>query len=475
MKTHPRSLTLTRNGLTVACDFGKDGRLERKIERLDGKRTEFSYTFDGKGHLLDVRRDNSLVEVYRYNAQGQRTTQRCFNGGSSADVMREYSYDAAGRLVQAGRASFSYDRNGALSQRHDDAGSTFFRYDGDTRLDKVLLPDGGEIRYEYYQANPLNPSRRFKSGRLTHQYAWRDPLRLAACLDHDAGLEYQFTYDQEGRLDRLRLLNLGTSARDSVRGLFGNSSAPLEFLCCTDQVGTLRALIKADTARTNSWTTADVIAEAFAKAASKKGKGAAWHMPTGAPNPNGELTGWAVKEIRRDSFGNPYYDNFPDFFPPIGFAGGLTDPDTGLVRFGWRDYDPTVGRFTAPDPLGDTGGDHDLYDYCVDDPVGLCDPEGLIPLPLLFLAGIMGSLGLGLGTTYGAATVVDAIDGEESTAARDAVKTVAPYVYNIHTNAFLPGQIGLGAVTKGVGPVLGIKAASEFVKYGKNDSNHPKY
>ena len=40
---------------------------------------------------------------------------------------------------------------------------------------------------------------------------------------------------------------------------------------------------------------------------------------------------------------------------PVGFAGGLADQDTGLTRFGYRDYDPGVGRFTAPDPLGDTG------------------------------------------------------------------------------------------------------------------------
>ena len=28
---------------------------------------------------------------------------------------------------------------------------------------------------------------------------------------------------------------------------------------------------------------------------------------------------------------------------PFGFAGGLHDRDTGLVRFGYRDYDPEVG------------------------------------------------------------------------------------------------------------------------------------
>ena len=208
-------------------------------------------------------------------------------------------------------------------------------------------------------------------------------------------MEYRFTYDQEGRLDRLSLINRGIAGdradpgfadralddrerarHNALRGFFANSAAPLELLCCTDQVGTLRALIKAGTLSANSWTMKDIIAEAYAKCDPHK---IAHHMPTGAPNPNGELTGWEVKEIRRDSFGNPYYDSFPEFFLPIGFAGGLEDPDTGLVRFGWRDYDPAVGRFTAPDPLGDTGGDHDLYDYCVDDPVSCVDPAGLFP------------------------------------------------------------------------------------------------
>jgi hypothetical protein len=31
----------------------------------------------------------------------------------------------------------------------------------------------------------------------------------------------------------------------------------------------------------------------------------------------------------------------------LGFAGGLFDPDTGLTRFVWRDYDADTGRFTA--------------------------------------------------------------------------------------------------------------------------------
>ena len=72
-----------------------------------------------------------------------------------------------------------------------------------------------------------------------------------------------------------------------------------------------------------------------------------------------------VKHLWYDSFGNRYQDTRPELYMPIGFAGGLLGKDTGLVRFGYRDYDPFTGRFTGPDPLGDTGGDHDLYDYCV--------------------------------------------------------------------------------------------------------------
>ena len=60
-----------------------------------------------------------------------------------------------------------------------------------------------------------------------------------------------------------------------------------------------------------------------------------------------------------DSFGNVLEDSNPGFRVPVGFAGGLFDPDTGLIRFGCRDYDPDTGRFTALDPLGYAAGDND--------------------------------------------------------------------------------------------------------------------
>ena len=59
-----------------------------------------------------------------------------------------------------------------------------------------------------------------------------------------------------------------------------------------------------------------------------------------------------------------------------GFAGGLSDAQTGLVRFGARDYDPVVRRWTSKDPIGFDGGVN-LYAYGANDPVNRSDPSGL--------------------------------------------------------------------------------------------------
>lgn len=61
---------------------------------------------------------------------------------------------------------------------------------------------------------------------------------------------------------------------------------------------------------------------------------------------------------------------------PFGFAGGLYDPDTQLVRFGARDYDPAVGRWTSKDPIRFEGDGPNLYGYVLNDPVNQIDSSG---------------------------------------------------------------------------------------------------
>lgn len=86
-------------------------------------------------------------------------------------------------------------------------------------------------------------------------------------------------------------------------------------------------------------------------------------------------TGAIAEQITYDEFGNVLSDSNPGF-QPFGFAGGLYDLDTKLVRFGARDYNPAVGRWTTKDPILFKGEDTGLYSYVFQNPVNLIDPRG---------------------------------------------------------------------------------------------------
>jgi RHS repeat-associated protein len=90
-------------------------------------------------------------------------------------------------------------------------------------------------------------------------------------------------------------------------------------------------------------------------------------------------TGEIAQRMDYDEFGKVTLDTNPEF-QPFGFAGGLYDKDTGLVRFGARDYDAETGRWTAKDPIRFNGDDTNLYGYCFIDPVNNIDPSGLSSL-----------------------------------------------------------------------------------------------
>jgi RHS repeat-associated protein len=96
----------------------------------------------------------------------------------------------------------------------------------------------------------------------------------------------------------------------------------------------------------------------------------------GSPRLVIDVTSGAVLErMDYDEFGNVILDTNPGF-QPFGFAGGMYDRDTGLVRHGARDYDPETGRWTAKDPIGFNGGDTNLYGYILNDPINAIDLTG---------------------------------------------------------------------------------------------------
>jgi RHS repeat-associated protein len=92
-------------------------------------------------------------------------------------------------------------------------------------------------------------------------------------------------------------------------------------------------------------------------------------------------SGNLIETINFDEFGNET-DVLAGTLPtgyvriPFGFAGGLYDPDTGLVRFGARDYDAGVGRWTSKDPILFQGGQNNIYVYAGNDPIDSTDSDG---------------------------------------------------------------------------------------------------
>jgi RHS repeat-associated protein len=155
-------------------------------------------------------------------------------------------------------------------------------------------------------------------GTLVKGFLYSDALRIAAELDGTGAVVSRFIY--AGRQAPVYMIKAGTS-----------------FRIITDQVGSVRLIVNA-------------------------------------------VTGAIVQRMDYDAFGNVVLDTNPGF-QPFGFAGGLYDPDTGLVRFGARDYDATVGRWTAKDPLGFGGRTTNLYRYVRNDPVNLRDPVGAADPP----------------------------------------------------------------------------------------------
>jgi RHS repeat-associated protein len=107
--------------------------------------------------------------------------------------------------------------------------------------------------------------------------------------------------------------------------------------------------------------------------------------------------GTVVQRMAYDEFGLVVLDTNPGF-QPFGFAGGLYDRDTGLVRFGARDYDPQTGRWTAKDPIRFVGRDVNLYGYVLGDPVNFSDESGRIIVNGIgaLIGAVSGGVGAGI-------------------------------------------------------------------------------
>jgi RHS repeat-associated protein len=145
-------------------------------------------------------------------------------------------------------------------------------------------------------------------------------------------------------------------------------------------------------------------------------------------------TGTVIQRLDYDEWGNVSQNTNPGF-QPFGFAGGIYDDETGLTRFGARDYDASAARWTAKDPIGFAGGALNLYTYVLGDPVNMIDRLGLGPCPAVPVAPLGADLG---------ANIAAASDKLASWWSRATNPLTSPYI-----NAFEPTMWFMGRVWPG--------------------------
>ncbi len=285
------------------------GRIVRKVETIEGASHTFEYSYDAAGHLVEVRRDGSLDEQASYDADGNRTAYGSARGTVTA------AYDLRDRLLSQGDSTYSYAPSGERIAKTTPAGTTTYEYDAMGRLHRVDLPDGRRIDYVVDALGRRVVKQ--VDGQAVQRLLYLDGLRPVAELDDQGNVVTRFVYEQGSHVPAY--MEKGGKRYRLIR----------------DPVGSVRLVIDAD-------------------------------------------SGAIAQRIDYDAFGRVITDTNPGF-QPFGFAGGLYDVDTGLVHFAERDYDPEAARWLTLDPLafGDVRGNP--YVYVGGDPVNRVDPWGLAP------------------------------------------------------------------------------------------------
>jgi len=321
------------SNITTALTYNTFGEVT-DYSATDGVNGLFSttYTRDKLGRITTLTETMGGVTdtyAYTYDTAG-RLTDVTKNGASVGAYTYDQNgnrltyagqrgafsgtYDAQDRLLTYGAASYTYTDNGELLTKTDNVGTTTYTYDVLGNLTSVTLPAGTVIDYITDGRNRRVGKK--VNGVLVQGFIYGDQLNPIAELDGAGNIVSRFVY--------------GTRANIPDYMVKGG----VTYRIISDHLGSPRLVVDA-------------------------------------------TTGAIVQRMDYDEFGNVLSDTNPGF-QPFGFAGGIYDSDTGLVRFGARDYDPDTGRWTAKDPILFAGGDTNLCGYTLGDPVNFVDPEGLL-------------------------------------------------------------------------------------------------
>ena len=308
----------------LRVDYRRDplGRISEMQETLEGSTDTLAYTYDPAGRMVNVARNGAALAQFEYDANGNRLVETRVEDG--VQTVTRCEYDLRDRLVSGSRAvgaaaplsfEFTHDPQGNLTQQTAGDETTRYGYDALNNLRRIELPDGRTI--EYVLDGRHRPVGRKVNGVLRQGFLYASFAHPVAELDHEGNVVSVFVYGHRATVPDY-LVREGIAYR-----------------IVSDHRGSPRFVVNSQT---------------------------------------GEL----VQHLEYDTFGRIVTDTNPGF-QPFGFAGGLYDPDTRLVRFGARYYNPEWGRWTQRDPMLYRGGSLNLYAYVSNDPLNRVDRLGLGP------------------------------------------------------------------------------------------------
>lgn len=311
-------------------------------------------TYNTFGDLTGFTASVSGTPVYRYqvtrNANAMITAKTETIGAATNSY--SYAYDVTGRLTGATKNaqanSYTYDTNSNRLTGTTASGTANGTYDAQDRLLTY-----GSATYTYTVAGDLS-SQKIGAQKTTYTY---DALGNMTAATLPNGTKITYTIDAENN-----------RVGKSVNGVYATG-----FLYDDDhivaQLDGSNQLVSRFVYGTGSAVPTYMI----------RGLSTYRILADSVGSPVlviDSATGTVAQQITYDEFGNVLADTNPGF-QPFGFAGGLYDQDTKLVRFGVRDYNPAVGRWTAKDPTLFSGGESNLYNYGQSDPINHTDRSGL--------------------------------------------------------------------------------------------------
>jgi RHS repeat-associated protein len=296
-------------------------------DTLDRRRGWLPYEYDPAGRLLSaVREATGAREAFRYDAAGNH------QGGGEART-----YGPGGKLLRCGAASYLWDEAGRLHEKR--VGGDVWRYTWNAagRLAAVELPSRQRAEYAY---DPL--ARRLE----TRIYDARPPAGRARLSERT-----RFVWDGDTLVHAIR--TRATTEGDPVVE---------ERTYCFEDGGFV------------PWAHRETGPDGYG------GRRSVWAFyvndPIGTPEELVDGAGAVLAELDRQVWGRTEVGEGARASTPLRFQGQHDDAETGLFYNHHRYYEPDVGIYLSPDPIGLEGGLRP-FAYGIN-PIAWVDPLGLM-------------------------------------------------------------------------------------------------